>query len=205
MFNIDAIDALEDALSRQYGHSDDDTARLLTSLDTTEYTVARSSVFNAIRYTPLKYAIRFSPSSVESLLAKGLDAAAEPTLAYAARCGRADLIGRLIDNGADVNMKDGGGRTALRWASYQCSYRTFFELIRCAEDEIDWNACTTEGQSTLDLFEFGVSGGWVSYLTSEEVEEFRSTIISHTDSSQLRVVEDKPLDIPGAFPVDIES
>lgn len=98
----------------------DASARLLESLETTEYTPARSSVFNAIRHTPLPYAIQFSPSSVESLLAQGADAAAEPTLAYAVRNGRAHLIESLIDNlnGADVNMKDGRRRAALHWACY---------------------------------------------------------------------------------------
>ncbi|KAI0743247.1 ankyrin repeat-containing domain protein [Irpex lacteus] len=204
IFNIDAMDALEDALSRQYGYSDDYTARLLTSLDTTEYSMARSSVFNAIGYTPLEYAVRFSPSNMESLLAEGFDASAEPTLAYAACAGRIGLFELLIDKGADVNMKDARGRTALHWACYQCYYNTFFELVRCAEDDIDWNSRTPEGQNALDLFETGMSEGWASGLTFTHVDEFRSAIISHMDCSQLQVVEDAPLVIPGAFPPEIE-
>ncbi|KAI0812719.1 hypothetical protein BC629DRAFT_960408 [Irpex lacteus] len=112
ILNMDAMDALEDLLSRCYGHSDEDVVRLLSSLETatSENTVARSSVFNAIRYTPLEYAVKFSPlASVQSLLAEGVDAAEEPSLAYAAMCGRVDLNKFLIDNHADVNMKDSQG------------------------------------------------------------------------------------------------
>ncbi|KAI0799648.1 ankyrin repeat-containing domain protein [Irpex lacteus] len=161
VFNMDVIDALQDVLSRRFGYSDEDTAHLLTSLETTEYTMARSSVFDAIGYTPLQYAIRFSPSNVESLLAEGADAAAEPTLAYAARFGSIDLIELLIDKGADVNRKDSWGRTALHWACYLCYYVDFFELLQCAEDKIDWDVRTSEGQDALDLFDDGVAS--VSY------------------------------------------
>lgn len=195
------MDALQDFLSRYYGHSDEDASRLLTSLETTDYAVARSSVFNAIGYTPLEYAVQFSPSSAESLLAEGADAAAEPALTYAARNGNSHLIALLINNGADVNMKDGGGRTALHWVCYRCYYYTFFGLVRCAEDEIDWNARTSDGQDALDLFEIGVSEGRTSCWTSAQIDEFRSVIISHMDPSQLQVAEDEPLDIPGSFPI----
>ncbi|KAI0799650.1 hypothetical protein BC629DRAFT_187349 [Irpex lacteus] len=192
-------------MSRRSGCSDEDVLQLLTSLEATDYAVARSSVFDAIRYTPLQYAIRFSPSSVESLLAEGADAAAEPTLAYAAVCAASTNLIRLLSvNGADVNMKY-EGRTALHWACYKCSYNTFCELVRCAGDKIDWDARTPEGQNALDLFEMGVSKGNAWDFTSEQINEFRSTLVSHMDPSQLRVVEDVPLDIPGAFPLDTES
>ncbi|KAI0764491.1 ankyrin repeat-containing domain protein [Irpex lacteus] len=165
------MDALEDLLSRLYGHSDEDVSHLLKSLEAAEYTVARSSLLKAIRFTPLQYAIMMlSPSSVESLLAEGADVKAEPTLAYAARCARDELIELLIDKGADVNMKDRKGRTALHWACHYGNYNLFFELVRCAEDEIDWDARTLEGENA---FELGVSEGMTSLWASCDVDEFR--------------------------------
>lgn len=201
---MDAWDALQDFLSRDYGHSDEDTVQLLTSLETTDYAVARSSVFDAIKYTTLHYAIRFSRSSVESLLAEGADAAAEPTLAYVVCYGKDDLIRLLVDNGTDVNMKY-QGRTALHWACYWCYYDDFFELLQCAESKIDWDARTPKGQNALDLFDDGVSRGEASHLTPVQIDKFRSTLVSHMDPLQLRVVDDEPLDIPGAFPLDTLS
>lgn len=203
VLNMDAMDALEDLLTRHFGHSDEDVSHLWTSLESTEYSVARYSVFNAIDYTPLQYAIKFSPSSVKSLLLDGADAAAEPLLAYAASAARAELIELLLGKGADVNMKDRMGRTALHWACYICRYNPFFELVRCAEGQIDWNARTLEGQTALDLFELCVSEGRVSHWASVYVDQVRATFMSHMDPSQAPECEDdaeEPLHMPGAFP-----
>lgn len=203
---MDAMDALEDLLSRCYGHSDEDVVHLLSSLETTtsKNIVARSSVFNAIRYTPLEYAVKFSPlASVQSLLAEGVDAAEEPSLAYAAMCGRADLNKFLIDNHANVNMKDSQGRTALHYICYRCHYHVFFDIIRYAESQIEWDSCTSNGQNMLDLFEMGVSEGQASYLSPTQIDEFRSILADHITPFQLDVVhDDEFLDMPGTFPVD---
>ncbi|KAI0825997.1 hypothetical protein BC629DRAFT_1452198 [Irpex lacteus] len=128
---------------------------------------------------------------------------AEPALAYAVSCGREELIELLIDNGTDINMKY-KGRTTLHWVCYYCIYSTFSALLRCAEEKIDWNARTPEGLDALDLFDMGVSEGYASDLISTQVDEFRFILVSHMDPSQLHEVEDRSLDIPGAFPVDIK-
>lgn len=197
------MDALEDLLSRFSGYPDKMVSDLMISLKTAEYTVARSYVFKAIRYTPLEYAILFSPSSVETLLAEGVDAAAEPALAYAVRAGRTDLIKVLVDKGAEVNAKDRWGRTALHWACYYCRYSTFFELVLRAAGRIDWNGRTQDqkfAQDALALFELGVSEGLASYLTSVEIIHFRMAIVTHMNPVHLRVAEDYFLYVPGAFP-----
>lgn len=200
IFSIDPIDALGDLFTRHYGHSDEDVSHILASLQTTEYTVARSSVFGAIWYTPLRHAIASSPSNVEHLLAA--DASAEPTLACAVRARRADLVQLLIDKGAGVNMQDSRGRTALHWACYYCSDDEFFGLLQCAKDSIDWDARTPEGQNALDMLELGVSEGQAWHLTSAQIDEFRGALISHMDTSQLDRFGNQPwLDMPGAFPV----
>lgn len=169
--------------------------------------MARSLAFSAIRYTPLGYAIAFLGTSKESVLAEleGTDAAAEPVLSYAVHAGREGLIESLIEKGADVNLKDSWGRTALHWACYQCHYKVFFELLRCAEVEIDWDSRTPEGQSALDLLEMGVSDGSASYLTSSQIDEFRAAIISHMRPPRIHLFEDETLYMPGAFPLDTES
>ncbi len=123
----------------------------------------RSSLFDAIQYTPLQYAILFLPSNAESLLAEGADIAAEPALAYAARYGSTNLIKLLVDKGADANMKYKEW-TVLHRACCQYYYNDFFELVQCAEDEINWDVRTPEGQNALDLFNEGVSRGEASHL-----------------------------------------
>lgn len=200
---MDAMDALEDLLSRVYGRSEADVLKLLSSLETDEYTVARSSVFTVIQYTLLEYAITFAPSNVERLLAEGENAAGYPILAYAICAGKGRFTEILIANGAEVNMKDIWGRTALHWVCYRCNYVALLELLRCAEDKIDWNTRTPDGQNALDLFELGRSEGWASYLTAAQMDKFRSALISHIDLSQLDIFnsDSQSLKIPGAFPV----
>ncbi len=201
---MEPIDAPEDLLSR-WGHSDQDISALLASLESTEYIVTRATIFKAIQYTPLAYALYFSPASVNSLLAEGADAAAEPTLAYAAHYTRVDLIESLISRGAIVNMKDRRGRTALHWACYSCHYNTLVELLRCAGEVVDWSARTPEGYYALDLLEMGLEQGTASDtcdLTSKEIDELRSIIISHKGCNQLDIYGDECLYIPGAFPLD---
>lgn len=99
-------------------------------------------------------------------------------------------------------MKDRRGRTALHWACYGCHYNTLVELLRCAGDIVDWSARTPEGYYALDLLEMGLEEGNICDLTSTEIDELRSIIISHKGCNQLDIHGDEYLYIPGAFPLD---
>ena len=144
LLDMDPMDALEDYLDRKRARHVDVTGFMASLEDTTCNSKGRSSVFEAINDTPLGYAIYYSPESVESLLADGEDAAANPTLVCAVNVGESKLIKPLLDAGADVNMRDWEGHTALLEACSRCSYYAFLELLRWAEDEIDWDACTPD-------------------------------------------------------------
>ena len=169
ILNMDPIDALEDYLDRKQARHVDVTSFMASLEGTTCKSEGRSSVFKVTGYTPLIYAIIFSPKSVESLLTDGEDAAAGPTLAYAVNNGEYKLIKPLLDAGADVNMR-WRGHTALLEG-------TFFELLRWAEDEIDWDACAPDGRNALELFDSAARAGEAANLE----------------------VSDERLDMPGAF------
>ena len=76
LFNMDPMDALEDCLTRKRGQYTDIVTLMASLEDSVCNASNRSSVFEAINYSTLGYAIKFSPGSVESLLASGEDAAA---------------------------------------------------------------------------------------------------------------------------------
>ena len=111
---------------------------------------------------------------------------------------RTELIKSLLDAGADVNMKDSCGYTALHWACSWCRYDTLFELIRWAEDSIDWDARTPNGQNALEIFDSRVSAGWVATWSPSEIHDFRAELVAHIKPVEKEC--DGRLDIPGAFP-----
>ena len=76
LFNMNPMDALEDCLTRKRGQYTDISTLMASLEDSVCNASNRSSVFEAINYSTLGYAIKFSPGSVESLLASGEDAAA---------------------------------------------------------------------------------------------------------------------------------
>ena len=200
LLDMDPMDALEDYLDRNRARHVDVTGFMASLEDTTCNLESRSSVFQVTGYTALEYAITFSPESVESLLADGEDAAAEPTLVHAVNVGRSKLIKPLLDAGADVNMRDWWGHTALLMACSLCHYNAFFELLRWAEDTIDWGACTSDGQNALELFDSAVlaRAGDVTLYSQSKIDEFRAELVAH-----VKFVDDESegqLDMPGAFP-----
>ena len=198
LLDMDPMDALEDYLDRNRARHVDVTGFMASLENTTCNSEGRSSVFEVTGYTPLGFAIIFAPESVESLLADGKDAAAEPTLAYAVGNLRPELIKPLLDAGADINMRDWEGHTALLEACSRCFYNGFFELLRWAEDEIDWDACAPDGQNALELFDSAARAGEAAHLSQSKIVEFRAVLVAH-----MKFVEDESggqLDMPGAFP-----
>ena len=198
LLNMDAMDALEDYLYR-YRSKRTDISVLLASLSDKECnSVNLLSVFEITGYTPLEYAAQVSPRDILPLLADGEDATKGPLLAYATGNGMSSLMKPLLDAGADVNMKDCWGHTALLDACSLCCYQDFAELYRWAEDAIDWNVCGPDGRNALDLFESGVMGGMASDLTQSQIDDFRAVLVAHVHS-----VEDETdggqLDMPGSF------
>ena len=97
-------------------------------------------------------------------------------------------------------MRGWEGHTALLYACSRCHYNAFLELLRWAEDTIDWGACTSDGQNALELFDSAVSAraGDVTLYSQLKIDEFRAELVAH-----MKFVEDKSggqLDMPGAFP-----
>lgn len=196
------MDALEDLLAHQ-GIQATERSRVLRLLENTEYSPAdRSSIFEAIDYSPLQYAITFSPQNVASLLADGEDATTAPLLAYAVVNDASQVIKPLLDAGAQVNMKARQARncTALHLACERCSYDGFSELLKWAGNDIDWNACTTDGKNALELFERGVSEGYAAAYSQSEIDVFRAELLAHMDLDENDVDGDDSKGIPGAFP-----
>lgn len=196
------MEALEDFLVR-HARPGTDVPGLLSALETKPIgSASRCSMFKAIGYTPLSYAIRFSPSSVFALLSHGEEASAEPILTTAVRAGKRELIKPLLDAGADINVKDHKGQSALHWVCYQCKRLCFEELLRWAGAKIAWDSQTPEGYNALELFDIGVSAGLASALSTTQVSEFREQLASRVDRTQMRVPADDgdALDIPGAYP-----
>ena len=198
LFDVDAMYAFEDYLTRERALYTD-VPCFVASLEDIGCDVASCSpLFEVAGSTPLSYAIVFSPESVEFLLARGEDATVEPTLVYAASNGRSELIKPLLNAGADIGMRDRQGYTALLVTCSLCRYHEFFELLRWVEDEIDWGACTRNGQNALELFDLGVSEGWATEFSQSEIDEFRTVLTDH-----VRIGEDvsnEQLGMPGAFP-----
>ena len=197
LFNIDAMDALEDYLDR-YRSKRADISGLLASLADAECnSISRPAVFDVIGYTPLEYAAQVSPGSVLSLLEDGEDATRGPILVYATGNGMSSLMKPLLDAGADVNMTDSWGYTALLEACSLCCYQDFAELHRWAEDIIDWDVRAPDGRNALDLFESGVMDGMATDLTQSQIDEFRAILVAHVHSVE---GSDGRLDMPGSFP-----
>ena len=207
LFNIDALDAIEHFLTRKRSPYVD-VFGLMESLEVTVCNPKScASVIEAAGYSPLEYAIEFSPQSVRSLLTAGEDAAAEPTLVYAVGYARSGLIRPLLDAGADVNMRDRHGFTAMHWACSRCRYNEFVELLRLAESDIDWDGRTTDGRDMLELFDSAVEEGRAMCWSQSQVEEVREHLISHrypvggADSlNNTGGGRDRNMDMPGAFP-----
>jgi len=147
LFNIDAMDALEDYLDR-YRSKHADISSLLASLsDAESNSISRPAVFDVIGYTPLEYAAQVSPGSVLSLLKDGEDATRGPILVYTTGNGMSSLMKLLLDAGADVNMTDSWDYTALLEACSLCCYQDFVELHRWAENVIDWEVRAPDGRN----------------------------------------------------------
>lgn len=202
-FDVDPMDALEDYLTRKKGDQFD-ASGLLSFLETNECNAeSRTHVFHCIGYSPLGYAIRFSPQSVFSLLESGEDAAREPTVAWAVATGNHWLIRPLIKAGGDVNMRHSNGPTALHYAALNCKYDSLRELLKGAEHEVDWNARTPDGKNALELFEMGVSRGlgqtWG--YSAAQMADFRSILESHVspDVSSIDDSADESFAMPGSF------
>lgn len=196
------MDALEDLLTHR-GIQAAERSRVLRLLENTEYSPSdRSSIFKAVDYIPLEYAITFSPQSVASLLADGEDATTAPLLAYAVVNDASQVIKPLLDAGAQVNMKarHAGDRTALQLACERCSYDGFSELLKWAGNGIDWNVCTPDGKNALELFERGVSEGYAAAYSQSEIDGFRAELLAHIDHRENDVSGDCSMGIPGAFP-----
>ena len=116
------------------------------------------------------------------LVVGGEDATIDATVAAAAGSGRSELIKPLLDAGADVNMRDGYGRTALHLACSWYNYSTFFELLRWAEDDIDWNARTPYGQNALHLFDLSISNGFTAHLSQSQIDEIHAVLRAHINN-----------------------
>ncbi|KAI0799645.1 ankyrin repeat-containing domain protein [Irpex lacteus] len=202
LFNIDPMDAMEDFLTRRPQCKANVTHLLASISSTRSSSTARISLFQAIGYTPLEYAIAFSPASVEYILADGPDSAIKHALSRAVKNGRKNLIGPLIAAGADVNMTDSKGLTALHWACHWFDYHSFLELLRCAEDDIDWNARTLDGKDALDLLQLSVAEGKASHLSLSQVDHIRSAVLSHMDDTEYQLDGNELFRMPGAFPVE---
>ena len=197
LLDIDPMDALEDYLDRKRAEDVDVTGFMASLEDTRCNSAGRLSVFQVTGYSPLQYAIAFSPESVEFLLADGEDAAAELCLVYAVNARQWKLIKPLLDAGANVNMR-WRGYTALLYACSLCYFNGFLELLRWAEDEIDCDACTPDGRNALEVFDSAARAGSAADLTQSEIDEFRAALVAH-----VKFVEDESggqLDMPGAFP-----
>ena len=200
LLNIDPMNALEDYLGRTQAQRTDVTGFMASLENTTCNLKNRLSVFQVTGYTPLQYAINFAPGSLGSLLADGENAAAEPYLVYSVRRVRSELIKPLLDAGADVNMRDWEGHTALLEACSRCCYDEFLELLRWAEDDIDWDVCAPDGWNALELFDSCVSAraGNAVWYSQSQIDEFRASLVAH-----MNIVEDESegqVDMPGAFP-----
>ena len=98
--------------------------------------------------TALHYASERGDFKVaEALLSKGaIDEKAWnqcTPLMLAAERGHIDILLHLINHGADVNKKDGRGRTALHYASERGDFKVAEALLsKGAIDEKAWNQCT---------------------------------------------------------------
>ena len=200
LFNADPLDALEDLLSRKRTLNVD-IASFLASLEDAECdSTSLVSVFEVIGYSPLEYAVLFSPQRVTSLLKDGAIAVGESTLFNAILCTFGYLIRPLLDAGADVNIRDWKGYTPLHWACSWCRYNEFLELVRWVEKDIDWKARTRDGRSALDLFDSGVLEGFGVNQSQEQLDEFRMVLVSHITAVDDELDSDEQLHVPGAFP-----
>lgn len=202
IFMIDPMEALEDFMTRKC-RSDTDVSSFLTLLETTECTPAgHSSIFEATRYSPLLYALQYSPHNVVSLLAEGENAGEIPALAFAVHTAMPELIGPLLDAGADVNMADWLGYTPLHYSCAECHYDIFHELVRLSRDIIDWATCTPDGKSALDLFNSAVAAGRAWHLPRSQILAWRSILesqLGHDRSSERN--EEVTVSIPGTFQI----
>ncbi|KAI0812480.1 hypothetical protein BC629DRAFT_1589241 [Irpex lacteus] len=187
--DVDPMDALEDYLTRKKGDQID-VPGLLSFLETTECDAAsRTHVFRCIGYSPLGYAIRFSPQSVFLYWNPG-------------KMPRGSL---QLQAGGDVNMRHSNGPTALHYAALNCKYDSLRELLKGAENEVDWNARTPEGENALELLEMGVSRGlgqtWG--FSATQMDDFRSILESHVSRNVSGTCDDADefsFVIPGSFP-----
>ena len=206
LLDTDPLDALEDFLSRKRTQHVD-IACFLASLEDAECDSTRLlSIFEVIGYSPLEYAVMFSPQRAMALLQDGANAAGDGsgTLFNAILFTSPHLIGPLLDAGADVNIRDWKGHTPLHWACSWCRYDEFFKLIRWAESDIDWRAHTRDGRNALDLFDSGVLEGFDVNHSQVELDEFRTVLVDHLafddDDDELDRSGEFRLDVPGAFP-----
>jgi ankyrin repeat protein len=84
-----------------------------------------------------------------SKLDEASDVNGETALHFAARCARAAVVKLLLDNGADVTLRDHNGRTALHSAvaAGSSSVLAVLKMHR----KVDWNARMSDGTTPLIL------------------------------------------------------
>lgn len=197
LLNIDAMDALEDYLDR-WKRTD---VKAILGLEGSAPSIPgnASDILKSLTgTTPLEYAIHFSTEDVLPLLARGEDACSGSPLPFAIDRGYVNLIKPLLDAKADVNAKDRLGWTALHRACYQGYNPCLEELVRWADEDVDWDACTPEGKNALDLLQDAASDGW---RDSDEISTFLSILQPRVHVTAEQPEDDFLLDMPGAFPM----
>ncbi|KAI0339164.1 ankyrin [Trametopsis cervina] len=194
LLDIDILDAMEEYIDRKGSPN----VHKLLGLEETDNTQPPSDKFSAFRslttFTPLEYATILSPDNVMPLLARGEDASSGAPLCYAVGWGHTDFIKPMLDAGADVNARDNRGMAVLHYVCYYARYQSLQELLRWADQDIDWNARTRNGKNALDLVKESVS---FDDLPSSELEGFMSILEGRVNMEE---DDDEPCSkIPGAF------
>lgn len=202
ILNMDPTDALEDFLEER-GVADT-MAILGLGLGATVHDDSPSAVSHSLPsfesltgLTRLDYAIRYSPQDAVFLLQQGEDATRGFPLLYAINHSRTGLIKPLLDAGADVHAKGGRGWTVLHYTCWRGNYDGLQELVRWADDEIDWNSRTPDGRSAVDFVYANFSSG---VLDSDGVRAFLS--ILHPRIHLEEETTETAVNMPGAFHID---
>jgi hypothetical protein len=197
LLDIDALDAIQEYLERRDVTGIDtllglDAPENMNDQDRSPDAVSLQSAFRSLTgFTPLEYATILSPSNVLPLLSQGADATTGSPLCYAVGWGHTEFIKPMLDARANVNARDNRGRTVLHYICVYGRYNSLQELLRWADQDVDWNARTPTGQNALDLLNESVA---LTTLPPEELHDFFLTLQARVHD------EDVCMNIPGWLP-----